>query len=79
MFAAALACITCAEAAPVSDDTDARSNETVTAREFEFTAPNCSTIEPEDANLSNRTHLDFAIGLSILKTYLKGVLVSIRR
>lgn len=77
LLVAALACITWAEGAPVTPDTDASSNETATTHEFEFSAPNCSLLEPADANLNNRTHLDFAIGLYVLKTYLKGVLVSI--
>ena len=79
LFVAALACITWAQAAPVLPDTDASSNETATTHGFEFSAPNCSLLEPADATLSNRTHWDFAFGLNVLKTYLKGVLVSITR
>ena len=94
----ALACITCAEAAPVNTsiaDTDASSNATAPTHEFEFSAPNetvpthdfgydfefsapnCSIYEPPEANVSNRTHWDLAIGLQTLKEDLKDVLVSI--
>jgi hypothetical protein len=82
-----VACITCAEAAPVLvnitssivvTDTD-NANETATSDGFEFFAPNCSLREPLDVNLSNRTHWDFAIGLNIMKDDLKVILVSIKR
>lgn len=41
-----------------------------------FSPPNCSQITELDYDQSNRTHIDFRIGLNQLKKYLKDVRVS---
>ena len=44
--------------------------------QFEFSY-NCSSEDMTSKNESNSTYLDFAIGLFVVKDYLKGVRVSI--
>ena len=82
-LAATLGCITWAvEAAPLMNSTTDAStsagNESSASSsnlQFEFRY-NCSSLEVPTKNESNSTYFDFAIGLFVLKEYLKGVRVS---
>ena len=79
--AATLAWITwAATAAPIMNSTTNASaavggnGSSAGDRQFEFHY-NCSSAEAQSKNESNSTHIDFAIGLFVLKDYLKGVRV----
>jgi hypothetical protein len=82
-LAATFGCITWAvEAAPLMNSTtDATtgagngSSAGSSNLHFEFRY-NCSSLEVPSKNESNSTYYDFAIGLYVLKVYLKGVRVS---